>query len=106
MDPIQFSVAIIVVGVVAALIMRPRPNTAAASAKRLMAMMTRAGVRAAALGDPRTMAMRKQARRRCRRCSSNDLCERWLAGKVEGGNSFCPNAQTIRLLKWHSDLRS
>ena len=106
MDPIQFSVAIIVVGVAAALIMRLRSNTATAYGRRMRTMMARVGVGAAALGDPRTMAMRKQARRRCRRCSSNDLCERWLAGKVEGGNSFCPNVQAFRLLKWYSDLRS
>ncbi len=87
-------------------IMWPRSNTTAGSAKRMTAMMTRVGVGAAALGDPRTLPMRKLARRRCRRCSSINLCERWSAGKVEGGNSFCPNAQAFRLLKWHSDLRS
>ncbi len=80
-------------------IMWPRSNTSAASAKRMTAMMTRVGVGAAVLGDPRTLPMRKLARRRCRRCSSTDLCERWLAGKVEGGNSFCLNAQAFRLLK-------
>ncbi len=80
-------------------IMWPRSNTTAASAKRMTAMMTRVGVGAAALGDPRTLPMRKLARHRCRRCSSIDLCERWSAGKVEGGHSFCPNAQAFRLLK-------
>jgi hypothetical protein len=105
MDPLQIGVAIIAVGVAAALIMRLRSNTPAAYGRRMRTMMARVGVGVAALNDPRTMAMRKQARRRCRRCSSNDLCERWLAGKVEGGNSFCLNAQAFRLLKGHSDLR-
>jgi hypothetical protein len=61
MDPIQFSVAIIVVAVAAALIMWLRSDTAAAPGRRMRVMMARVGVGVVALGDPRTMAMRKQA---------------------------------------------
>ena len=32
-------------------------------------------------------------------CRSEDLCDGWLAGNVEGDNSFCPNARIFRVLK-------
>ncbi len=100
MDPTQISVAIIMVGVAAALVVWLRSNMAATSGRRMTAMMTRVGLDPgpATFGDLRTSAIRKVMRRRCIRCPREALCERWLAGKVEGGNSFCPNAQTFRTL--------
>ena len=100
MGPIQISVAIIMVAVAFASIVWLYTGEAAASARRMMGMMKRIGLDpgTATLGDPRTMAIRKEARRRCRRCPREDLCDRWLAGKVKGGNTFCPNAQTFRIL--------
>jgi hypothetical protein len=100
MGPTQISSAIIMVGVAVAIIVWLQSSQAAASGRRMMGMMTRAGLDpgAATLGGPRTMAIRKEARRRCRRCPREDLCDRWLAGKVKGGNTFCPNAQTFRIL--------
>ena len=100
MGPTQISVAIILVGVAAAIIVWFESSQAAASGRRMMGMMTRVGLDpgTATPGDLRTMAIRKEARRRCRRCPREGLCDRWLAGKVEGGNTFCPNAQTFRVL--------
>ncbi len=100
MGPTQISVAIIMVGMAVAIIVWLQSSQAAASARRMMGMMTRVGLDpgTATLGDPRNMAIRKEARRRCRRCPREDLCDRWLAGKVKGGNTFCPNAQTFRIL--------
>ena len=100
MGPIQISVAIIMVGVALAIIVWLRSSQEAASAKRMMGMMTRVGLDpgTATLGDPRVMATRKEARRRCMRCPREDLCDRWLAGEVEGDNAFCPNAQAFRAL--------
>jgi hypothetical protein len=100
MIPTQISVAIIMMGVAFASIVWLYTSEAAASARRMMGMVKRIGLDpgAATLGDPRTMAIRKEAQRRCRRCPCGDLCDRWLAGKVKGGNTFCPNAQTFRIL--------
>lgn len=100
MGPTQISVAIIMVSVTIAIMFWFRSSQAAASARRMMAMMKRIGLdpETAMLGGPRTMAIRQEARRRCRSCPREDLCDRWLAGEVEGGNAFCPNAQTFRLL--------
>ncbi len=108
MGPTQISVAIVMVAVAVASIVWLQTSEAAASARRMMGMMTRVGLGAetARLGDPRTMAIRKEARRRCRRCPRGDLCDRWLAGKVEGDNAFCPNAQTFRVLSGASGRTS
>jgi hypothetical protein len=88
------------VGMAVAIIVWFQSSQAAASGGRMMGMMTRVGLdpRTATLDDPRTMAIKKEARRRCRRCPREDLCDRWLAGKVKGDNTFCPNAQTFRTL--------
>jgi len=67
MDPTQISVAIIMVAVAAAIIMWLQSSQAAASARRMMGMMTRVGLDpgTATLGDPRPIAIRREARRRC-----------------------------------------
>ena len=100
MGPTQISVAIIMLGVAVATIVWLQSSQAAASARRMMGMMTRVGLNrgTVTLGDARTMAIIKEARRRCRRCPREGLCDRWLAGEVEGGNTFCPNAQTFDIL--------
>ncbi len=100
MGPTQISVAIIMVGVAVSLLVWLRSNMAAASARRMLAMMTRVGVDPgpATFRGVRASAIRKVMLRRCKRCPREGLCERWLAGEVEGGNSFCPNAQTFRTL--------
>ncbi len=100
MGPTQISVAIIMVGVAVAIIVWLQSSQAAASAKRMRGMMMRVGLKPgiATLGEPPTMAIIEEARRRCRRCPREGLCDRWLAGEVEGGNTFCPNAQTFDIL--------
>jgi hypothetical protein len=64
----------------------------------MTAMMTRVGLDPGTFDGWRTVAIRKVMRRRCITCPREGLCERWLAGEVEGSNSFCPNAQTFRTL--------
>ncbi len=97
MTPTTISVAIFLVAINAALLVWFRQSQAAASARRTMGMMMRIGLSPgnARLGDPRTEAIMKATRRRCRRCPREDLCDRWLAGKVGEDNTFCPNARTI-----------
>ena len=67
MGPIQISAAIIMVGMAVAIIVWLQSSQAAASARRMMGMMTRVGLDpgTATLGDPRPIAIRREARRRC-----------------------------------------
>jgi hypothetical protein len=94
MNPTLFEIgaAIVMVTVGIALIAWFATDLAAASARRMMTMMARAGV----AGHGGTEGIMREARRRCRGCRSEELCDRWLAGKVEGDNGFCPNAQVFR----------
>jgi hypothetical protein len=98
MNPTLFEigVAAVMVAVSVALIAWFWRDMAAASGRRTMDMLAGAGV-----GNipPDTEPIMQDVRKRCRRCPSEGLCERWLAGNVEGDNSFCPNAQIFRKLK-------
>ena len=40
----------------------------------------------------------KEVRYQCRKCMAEDFCDRWIAGKAKGDNSFCPNARTFGIL--------
>jgi hypothetical protein len=95
----EIGVAIFMVAVSVALVVWFSRYVAATSQGRMMQMLARAGVdpEVARRGD--TEAIIQDVRRRCGRCRSEALCDRWLAGKVEGDNSFCPNAQIFDLLK-------
>ncbi len=92
--------AIVAVAVVIALFIWFKTTESAASTKRMSSMMARVGLasRIAARRDARTTAVVKEARRRCGRCPREDVCERWLAGRLDGANEFCPNARVFDAL--------
>ena len=101
----QIILDIIMVGAAVAIIVWLKSSAAAASAassRRMMGMMKRFGLDPGTFtrGDPQTMAIGKDLRRRCMRCRRGDHCERWLAGEVDGRNNFCPNAEEFRILAW------
>jgi hypothetical protein len=101
----EINVAMVMVAVTIALFIWFQRSEAVTSAGRMPAMMTRVGLDPGiigldpgriGLGDRRTRGVVNQAGRRCRKCPREDVCDRWLAGSVEGGNGFCANAQTFR----------
>ncbi len=94
----EINVAIVMVAVTVVIFVWFQRSQAAASAMRMMRMMTRVGLDpgSATHGDPQTEAIMKEARRRCGRCMLEDFCDRWCAGKVKGDNAFCPNARIFR----------
>jgi uncharacterized protein DUF6455 len=100
MNPTLFEigVAIFMLAVSVAFVVWFLRYMAAASGRRMMQMLTRAGVDPEVARHGDTEAIIQDVRSRCQKCRSEDLCDRWLAGKVEGDNSFCPNAQIFRVL--------
>ncbi len=100
MNPTLFEigVALVMMAVIVALFVWLTRYLRASSEKRMMRMLMRAGVDhdIAARGDKE--AIFEDIRSRCRKCRAEDLCERWLAGKVEGENTFCPNAPIFSAL--------
>ena len=98
-DAAMVMVAVTVVVAVTAVFMAWfQKSQAAASAMRMMRMMTRVGLDPGLVthGDPQTKAIMQEVWRRCGICRFEDLCDRWCAGKVKGGNAFCPNARIFR----------
>ena len=100
MNPTLFEsgVATVMVAVSIGLVMWFARDTAAASGRRMMRMLASAGLTPDVATHSDIEAVIQDVRRRCRGCRSEDLCDRWLAGKVEGDNGFCPNAQIFRSL--------
>ena len=101
MNPTLFEigVAIFMLAVSFALVMWFSRYRAAVAGRRMMDMLTCAGVDPGVARQGDTEAILRDVRGRCRRCRSEDLCDRWLAGEVEGDNDFCPNAEIFRVLK-------
>jgi len=91
----EISIAAVMLAVTAGLVAWFWNDMAAGSERRTMDMLASAGVGNIPADQE---AIMQDARRRCRRCPSEGLCERWLAGSIAGDNSFCPNVQIFRRL--------
>ncbi|NQV84780.1 MAG: hypothetical protein HQ494_13280 [Rhodospirillales bacterium] len=102
METLSFetTVALIMVSVVVVLFVWFRQSEAAGSLRRRVAMMAHIGLDPGiAIGESlRIKAIMRVTRRRCAACPNEGYCERWLAGEVEGPNTFCPNAPTFEAL--------
>jgi hypothetical protein len=99
MSLFQILAAILMVGVACVLFVAIRRYMAAASERRMMEMLDRVGLDPAIAEGRDTSAIMKEVRQRCRSCSTEAVCERWLAGDEKGGNLFCPNARVFSELK-------
>ena len=100
MNPTLFEIGagVIMVAVAVGLLVWVLKSNAATSKKRMLSMLTRAGVDPAVAMSGDTEAIMRDVQSRCLGCRSEALCERWLAEKVEGDNNFCPNAPIFRSL--------
>ena len=69
------------------------------SERRMRSMLSSFGLdpEIAASGDMDTIM--KDVRYRCRQCSSEAACERWLAGEEGGDSDFCPNQRVFEILR-------
>ena len=90
------SVAIVMLLLAAALLTLFFRWKAAGSLRRRSAMMAKVDVDPATLG---TSELMDDVRKRCSRCQSEAECERWLAGKGDGDNAFCPNAEVFDAIR-------
>lgn len=94
----EIGVATLMVAVIVFLIVWFFRYLATVSARRMMKMLTRAGVDPEVARQGNVEAIMQDVRTRCQKCQSEALCDRWLAGKAEGDNRFCPNAPIFRML--------
>jgi len=95
----QAVTAISMVGVAFIIFLAIRAYMAAASERRMRSMLECAGVDPMVVASGDTTKIMKEIRRRCRTCSTEAVCERWLSGEGNGGNDFCPNANVFATLR-------
>lgn len=96
MTGFEISAAIVMLGLTVTLLACFFRMNRAASWWRRTRMMSRLGLDPLGTDSRQPTAIMKDVRKRCSRCPSEALCERWLAGEVGGNNLFCPNADTFR----------
>jgi hypothetical protein len=95
----QTLIAIVMAGVVVAIILGIRNYLATNSERRMHAMLESVGLDPEIATKNQIPTILKEVRERCRSCATEAVCERWLQGKQEGGNDFCPNAKVFEVLK-------
>ena len=92
-------IAIVLVLVAAVLVFWFVKYKRSSSESRMQQMMQQAGLDPALIKQGDTQSIIAEIRRQCRKCESEALCERWLAGQEEGPNVFCPNARIFEEIK-------
>jgi uncharacterized protein DUF6455 len=96
--PFQIVAAFIMVATSAVLVAFFLRHKRALSTRRTLRMLARAGVEPEVANGAAEQAAMHDARRRCRNCSQEAFCDRWLAGAERGDVSFCPNARVFEAL--------
>ncbi len=93
----DIGIAILLVAAATALFVWFCRRLEAASESRLRRMMQSFGLDPDKLltSDAGTGLDMKAVRSRCQRCPVENVCERWLAGEIDGDNGFCPNAKIL-----------
>ena len=98
-SPTQLIAAIVMLGLGLALVIGYRAYLARNSERRMLSMLDSLGLDSAIATDPEFTTVMGEVRQRCRHCTAEDVCERWLRGDEEGDNAFCPNARVFNTLQ-------
>ena len=99
---IQVVAAMAMVGVAAAMFFGFRRYLAVNSERRMRAMLVSVGLDPEIATSGEIPTIMKEVRQRCRSCASESVCERWLQGKKDDSNDFCPNAKVFDILGKYS----
>ena len=103
MTMMQIIAAIVMVAVALLLFFGFRRYLAANSERRMRAMLVSVGLDPELADSEEIPTIMKEVRERCRQCSSESVCERWLDGEVPGDNAFCPNHRVFRILAKYTE---
>jgi hypothetical protein len=95
----QIVTAVVMVGVAFTLFYTIRRYMITQSERRMRTMLIKIGLDPAVASSGDWQTIMKEVRQRCRTCSSEDLCERWLAGEEAGENVFCPNSKVFESMR-------
>lgn len=98
----QIFAAIAMVIVTGVLLFMYRSYLAANSERRMLSMIDSIGLDPAIASSSDLETIMSEVRQRCRSCTSEDVCERWLTCDENSDNDFCPNAKAFTVLQKHS----
>lgn len=99
MSVIQLFAAVVMVGVAIGLVFAIRRYLATQSERRMRTMLIKIGLDPTVVESGDSATIMREVRQRCRSCTTEDVCERWLAGEETGDNVFCPNAAVFESMK-------
>jgi len=102
---LEATIAILMMTLIAVLVIWYLKYLAAGSEKRMMNMIDRVGLdpEMATVEDPAIKRIINDVRSHCRKCQTEGVCERWLAGEIEEENIFYPNAPLFVQLKRNTE---
>jgi len=92
---------IAMLAVTVTLVFAYRNYLAVNSERRMLSMIDSIGLDPAIASSSDLEAIMGEVRQRCRSCTSEDVCERWLTCNEKGDNDFCPNSEAFAGLKNH-----
>lgn len=99
MSMIQIFTAVLMVSVAFALVFGIRSYMATQSERRMRTMLIKIGLDPVIVSSGDSETIMREVRQRCRTCSSEDTCERWLTGEKAGENEFCPNREVFESMR-------
>lgn len=83
-----------------------RRYLAAGSERRMRSMLASAGLDPDIAAGGEIETIMGEVRERCRHCSAEDRCERWLKDRQSGDGRFCPNHRVFEILGKYSAARN
>ena len=100
MNPSSYEVAVAITLAIAAIALVAwfLYYKASGTERRMKGMMLRVGIDPEIVPEVDKKRVFKGIRRRCGKCQTEDICERWLANKIQGDNEFCPNAKIFDII--------
>ena len=103
MTTMQIIAAIIMVALALVMFLAYRRYLAVNSERRMRSMLMSVGLEPELANNAEFPTIMGEVRDRCRHCSSEAVCERWLDGEVQRENQFCPNARVFRILRKYNE---
>ncbi len=65
----------------------------------MLSMLESIGLDPAIASNSELETIMGDVRKRCRSCTTEDVCERWLTCNEDNDNDFCPNSKAFDVLK-------
>ena len=103
MTAMQYLAAFVMLVLAVLIVLAYRRYLAINSERRMRSMLVSVGLEPELAESEDIPTIMQEVRDRCRQCTAESVCERWLDGEVPGDNAFCPNHRVFRILSKYSE---